>query len=448
MANLTFEQSKHLVVRTGYGPELEKIYRYQQMNQQQAIENIIRSPRDFLISPPRLHPFKEIRQLRKAKNTKSIKKAQQFFRKDTFKLKQWALDQSLSNPNALQEKMVWFWHNHFTSSHKNSRQSLNLMLNQDLTIRRNAMGNFGELLRNIAYDPMMLIYLDGVSNKKGKPNENFARELLELFTLGEGNYSEKDIKEIARAFSGWGINRNTRKARLNRKQADLGTKVIFNQSGKFGSDDVLNLLLQHPRTAEFITEKFWKEFISIDSPDQNIISGWANKFRDSNYDITTLLREILNSTVFWNVGNRGRLIKSPLDIVLGTLRPLDLEDKNLPLRSIAAQLRQMGQDIFTPPNVKGWPGGELWINDVTLPIRQQFLRKLIRGSGNQQSSSENMSMSMKKKKNVMPATDIPHLPPEQWENWLLPIPSVSTINKRSPREKLEAILLDPTYQLK
>ena len=450
MANLTFEQAKHLVVRTGYGPELEKIYRYQQMTRQQAVEDILKAPRDFLTPPPRMRSFQEIRKLRRSKNERDKQKARQYFNQDTFKLKQWSLSQLLTNPNTLQEKMVWFWHNHFTSSHQKSRSTLNLLLDQDISIRRNALGNFGMLLRDMAYDPMMLIYLDGVSNKKGKPNENFARELLELFTVGEGHYTENDIKEIARAFTGWVINRKTSRSRLNKKQADFGTKIVFNQSGNFNSDDILKILLQHPRTAEFIAEKFWKEFISIDTPDKSIVSVWATKFRRSNYDITTLLREVLNSPIFWDTKNRGRLIKSPLDLVVGTLRPLDLEEKNLPLRSISGQLRQMGQNIFTPPNVKGWPGGEFWIDDSTLPVRQQFLRRLIRGSGNQQSDMNNM-MSMNKKKknnNAMPATEIPNLPVAQWESWLLPIASVTPINQKSPRERLQAILLDPAYQLK
>lgn len=447
MANLTFEQAKHLVVRTGYGPELEKISHYQTLNSNLAVEEIIRAPVGFRVYLPKMHSFYELRELRKTKTDNDRKKANLLVRKDTFLLKEWAIEQLLRNPNSLEERMVWFWHNHFTSSVQRSRSTLNLILDQDLSIRRNALGNFGTLLRDMAYDPMMLIYLDGVSNKKAKPNENFARELLELFTLGEGNYSEKDIKEIARAFTGWGINRKTRKPRFNRKQADLGTKVVFNKSGKFSSDDILTLLLEHPRTAEFIAEKLWKEFISIDAPDKKVITAWANKFRESNYEISTLLRAVLNSKAFWDSNNRGRLIKSPLDLVIGSLRPLDLEDKNLPLRSISVQLSRMGQNLYTPPNVKGWPGGEQWIDDVTLPVRQQFLRRLIRGSGNQKQSDNNM-MSMKKNNNFMPATDIPNLPPERWEDWLLPIPAITRINQKSPRQRLQAILLDPAYQLK
>lgn len=454
MANLSFEQSKHLVVRTGFGPELEKIFRYQTMTQDQAVSHLLRLYSDHLIQPPKLQSMDVFRSLRGVKN---IQRRNKLFRQDSNKLRSWGLQQAINNPNALQERMTWFWHNHFTSSTRNSRRTLNLMLDQDLEIRRHALGNFSDLLRSMAYDPMMLVFLDGLRNKKGKPNENFARELLELFTLGEGHYSEKDVLEVARAFTGWGIHGKTQKARLNKKQHDQGSKTIFNQTGKFSSDDVLAMLLAHPRTAEFISEKFWTEFVSLDQPDTNYTKVWAKQFRNSNYDIKTLLRAVLSSDAFWANQYRGQLIKSPLDLAVGALRSLDLEDKNLPAASIVADLRKMGQDLYTPPNVKGWPGGAAWIDDTTLPVRQQFLRKLVRGSGTRQEQQPemnmmgtdmNMTMQAKAPKNAMPNMDMPTLPMDQWGSWLLPIPSVTPINQTSPRARLQAILLDPAYQLK
>lgn len=454
MANLSFEQSKHLVVRTGFGPELEKIYRYQSMASDQAINHLLTLSTDYLIQPPKLNSVDVFRRLRRAKNTQRLNK---LFRQDGNKFRRWGLQQAINNPNALQERMTWFWHNHFTSSIRNSRRTLNLMLDQDLLIRKQALGNFAELLKSMAYDPMMLIFLDGLANKKGKPNENFARELLELFTLGEGHYTEKDIVEVARAFTGWTINGKTQRARLNKKQFDQTPKTIFNQTGKFTSDDVLAMLLAHPRTAEFIAEKFWKEFISLDEPNSRYTKDWAEQFRRSNYDIKTLLKAVFSSDVFWAAQNRGQLIKSPLELAVGALRSLDLEDKNLPAASIVTDLVRMGQNLYTPPNVKGWPGGAEWINDSTLPARQQFLRKLVRGSGTRQEQQPEMtmmgaemSMTMQAKapKNAMPTMDMPSLPMDQWASWLLPIPAVTPINQASPRARLQAILLDPAYQLK
>lgn len=444
MANLSFEQSRHLVERTGYGPELEKIYRLQQMGRDQAINSLLSTPRDYLTRPPKLSTFDTFQQMR---SNKQKQEAMKIFRKEVNNVKKWGLRNIIDNPNALQERMTWFWHNHFTSSHNKSRRTLHLLINQDLAIRKNAIGNFGELLRNISYEPMMLMYLDGVSNKKGKPNENFARELLELFTLGEGHYTERDIKEVARAFTGWTINYKTLRPRLKKNQVDTSSKVIFNQTGNFSSDDVLNMLLQHPRTAEYIAEKFWKEFINLESPDQATIKNWAHQFRSSNYDIATLLRAVLASPAFWSNNNRGKLIKSPLDLTIGAIRSLDLEDKNLPEKSILTELKRMGQDLYTPPNVKGWVGGSAWIDDTSLPIRQQFLRKLVRGSGGQQAQSE-MKMSMQKQNRAMPAMDMPSLPQHQWANWLLPVNAITPIEQTSPRSRLQAILLDPAYQLK
>jgi uncharacterized protein (DUF1800 family) len=320
------------------------------------------------------------------------------------------------------------------------------MLDQDLLIRTHAMGNFGVLLKAMAFNPMMLIYLDGVSNSKGKPNENFARELLELFTLGEGNYSEQDIKEVAKAFTGWRISKDGKQGVLQKKRHDNSVKTVLNKTGRLTGNDVLDILLKHPRTAEFIAEKFWREFISLERPDPNIIRDWGNKFRQSNYSIEVLLRTVLNSPAFWDQRNRASLIKSPMDFIIGTLRSLDLEDNNLPLQVLSAQFRQLGQDLYTPPNVKGWPGGESWISDVTLPKRQQFLRRLMRGSNNQQKPMKNSMM--KSVKPSMSMERLPQLPLAQWEAWLLPIAPVAPIKSDNPERYLESLLLDPAYQLK
>jgi len=443
MAVLSFEQSKHLVVRSGYGPELEKVLLFSQMTAPEAIEALLKQPRNNLVKTPILHNQSQIQAFRKAKNRKKLMKSH---RQNIRSLKKWAITQALENPNALQERMTWFWHNHFTSSTARSRRTLNLMLDQDLLIRTHAIGNFGDLLKAMAFNPMMLIYLDGVSNTKGKPNENFARELLELFTLGEGNYSEQDIKEVAKAFTGWQISKDGKQGVLQKKRHDNSVKTVLNKTGRFTGNDVLDILLKHPRTAEFIAEKFWYEFISLGQPDPNTIRDWGNKFRQSNYSIEVLLRTVLNSPAFWDQRNRASLIKSPLDLIVGTLRSLDLEDNNLPFQVLSAQFRQLGQDLYTPPNVKGWPGGESWISDVTLPKRQQFLRRLMRGSNNQQKPMKNSMM--KSVKPSMSMERLPQLPQAQWEAWLLPIAPVAPIKAGNPERYLESLLLDPAYQLK
>lgn len=446
MTVLSFEQSKHLVVRSGYGPELEKIFRFTQITRSQAVEELLKQPRSYITQVPTFHSLRKRQEL---KRTKNRKKLNLLFRQDALQLKQWGITQAIENPNALQEKMTWFWHNLFTSSHLKSRRTMDMMLDQDLLIRKHAIGNFGTLLKAMAFNPMMLIYLDGVSNVKGKPNENFARELLELFTLGEGYYSEQDIREVARAFTGWGISKDSRQAVFRSKRHDSSVKTVMNKSGAFSGMDILEILLQHPRTAEYIAEKLWYEFINLNQPDPAIIKDWGSEFRQSNYDIKVLLRVVLNSATFWDQRNRASLIKSPLDLIVGTLRALDLEDNNLPLRALSVQFMQLGQDLYTPPNVKGWPGGEAWIDDVTLPKRQQFLRKLMRGDNNQKPSIQ--SSMMKAKKQSMPAMnmeELPNLPQAQWAVWLLPIAQVTPTQTNEPERYLESLLLDPAYQLK
>jgi uncharacterized protein (DUF1800 family) len=413
------------------------------MTARQAVDMLLKQSRTHLIAPPKLHSQSQMQALRKVKNRTKLNKV---FRQGQRRMKQWAIEQALKNPNALQERMVWFWHNHFTSSSAKAQRTVNLVLDQDLLIRTHSIGNFGDLLRALAFNPMMLIYLDGVSNSKGKPNENFARELLELFTLGEGNYSEQDIKEVAKAFTGWRISKDGKQGVLQKKRHDNSVKTVLNKTGRLTGNDVLDILLKHPRTAEFIAEKFWREFISLERPDPNIIRDWGNKFRQSNYSIEVLLRTVLNSPAFWDQRNRASLIKSPMDFIIGTLRSLDLEDNNLPLQALSAQFRQLGQDLYTPPNVKGWPGGESWISDVTLPKRQQFLRRLMRGSNNQQKPMKNSMM--KSAKPSMSMERLPQLPQAQWESWLLPIAPVAPIKSDNPERYLESLLLDPAYQLK
>lgn len=446
MTTLTFEQSKHLVERTGFGADLEMIQQLSQYTKQQAINYLLNMPSDFLVPLPELTSFEELQRLRQKKDPKSINKRRKIIRQERGKLKKWAVSQLLLNPTALQERMTWFWHNHFTSSILKSSRTINLMKNQSLLIRRQAMGNFSDLLKEISFDPLMLIYLDGINNKKGRPNENFARELLELFTIGEGNYTDQDVKEVARAFTGWGIGKEN-KARLTKRQHDREIKVILGKTGPFGSNDVLNILLKHPKTAEFIATKFWFEFISNDSPDLTTIKHWAHLFRSNNYNIKTLLNAVLSSDSFWNTKHKGTLIKSPMDIVIGTLKTLDLEDKNIPLQSITVQLKSMGQDLYNPPNVKGWIGGATWITGATLPVRQQFIQRLTRGDNNQKKNTNSMMMQATKK-NTMPSMTTPELPINQWEAWLLPIPAITTSRSESPQVRLQAILLDPAYQLK
>jgi uncharacterized protein (DUF1800 family) len=221
----------------------------------------------------------------------------------------------------------------------------------------------------------MVIYLDSAQNRKGTPNENFAREVMELFTLGEGNYGEQDIKEAARAFTGWSLDRDSGRFVFRRFIHDYGVKSVLGRTGNLDGDDVLDVLLAKTQTAEFVTRKLWREFVSPD-PDPAEVKRIAVQFRDSRYDIKVALYELLTSNAFYARENRGVLVKSPIDLVVGTLKQFDLKP-GVPV-PFAVAAAAMGQNLFSPPNVKGWPGGEAWINTSTLLARKQFLDRMFR----------------------------------------------------------------------
>jgi uncharacterized protein (DUF1800 family) len=200
---------------------------------------------------------------------------------------------------------------------------------------------------------------------------------MELFTLGEGHYSEHDIKEAARAFTGWSLDRDSGEFTYRRLWHDYGEKTVLGTTGRLDGDDVIDILLGRPETAEFIAAKVWREFVSP-HPDRAEVGRWAAAFRDSRYEIKPLLRAVLTSDAFWAKENRASLIKSPVELVVGTMRTFDIHP--LDLRPAVYACAALGQNPFSPPNVKGWPGGEAWITSATLLGRKQWLERVFRGS--------------------------------------------------------------------
>jgi hypothetical protein len=277
-------------------------------------------------------------------------------------------------PTPLTERMVLFWHNHFTSGFEGINWS-HMLYDQNVMFREHAVGSFRQMVGRIIRDPMMLRYLDNINNRKGRPNENFAREMLELFTLGEGNYSEGDIREVARAFSGWTLDRVKNYAfTVNRGQHDDGVKTVFGKRGRFDGEDVANLILERPETARFVVGKLWREFVS-DQPDPRQIERLANVLRSSDYQLKPLLRAMFLSDAFWADESRATLTKSPVDLIVGTIRTFDLPIADL--ESLPLLAKRLGQDVFDPPNVKGWPGGTVWITPHSLLVRHQTVERLL-----------------------------------------------------------------------
>ncbi len=373
-----YDDARHLLSRTGFAPTENEIQAYATLTRAAAVERLLAGVHTEARTPlpQSALEFVPRERQRKLKNASEAER-KAFLREQiekSLELRAWWYREMLETDSPLTEKMTLFWHNHFVSSQQKVKSSV-LMARQNQLLRRHALGNFGELLHAVARDPAMVVYLDNVSNKKSSPNENFAREVMELFTLGEGQYSEQDIKEAARAFTGWSLDRKTGDYRFYRMLHDSGEKTVLGRRGKFNGDEVLDILLVQPATAEFVTGKLWREFISP-AADAAEVKRLASVFRDSRYDIRALMRALLTSESFYASQNRAVLIKSPVELVVGTLRLFEIHPSDLRPVSLAA--RNLGQDVFAPPNVKGWPGGEAWINSATLLGRRQLLARLFR----------------------------------------------------------------------
>jgi len=375
---LSYDDARHLLDRTGFGATDAEIRRFTGLSREDAARRILATTHTVAETPPPAWTTVPgpLRYPRAGVDASDMAKKQ--FQQEQFReglqLRGWWVNEMLTTASPLTEHMTLFWHNHFASSQQKVRFS-ELMYRQNVTLRANALGHFGDLLHAIARDPAMVIYLDNARNRKGTPNENFAREVMELFTLGEGNYSEQDIKEAARAFTGWSLDRDSGAFVSRRFIHDYGTKTVLGRSGNLDGDDVLDVLLTQRATAEFITRKLWREFVSPD-PDEAQVKRIASRFRDTRYDIKVVLYELLTSDAFYARANRGVLVKSPIELVVGTLKMFDLKPSETVPFAVAAAA--MGQNLFSPPNVKGWPGGEAWINSSTLLARKQFLDRLFR----------------------------------------------------------------------
>ncbi len=298
----------------------------------------------------------------KIKSTSNRIKARQQSRQQFKALNLKWLNDMMAHKNPLNEKMAFFWHGHFACRSNNSyhnQQYLN-------TIRKNAFGNFKTLLMEVSKTPAMLGFLNNQQNKVDHPNENFAREVMELFTIGIGHYSEIDVKEAARAFTGWSYNRMTDTFDFKEKSHDKGEKVFLGQKGAFNGEDIINMLLEKRQTAYFITEKIWKNFVN-ENPKPEHISKFAKLFYDAGYDIAVLMIAIFTSTTFYDKENIGALVKSPIDLLVTTTRQLDL--KWLNTSALLKTQRLLGQVLMLPPNVAGWKGGKSWIDSSSLTLR-------------------------------------------------------------------------------
>lgn len=284
----------------------------------------------------------------------------------------WWLDRMLQTPNPLVERMTYFWHNHFTSAVQGGITPA-MMVAQNQLFRAGALGNYAELTHNVARDPAMLVYLNGNQNRSLHPNENFARELMELFSMGVGEYTEQDVRESARAFTGWIVPRDGTSARFVDRFHDAGSKTFLGQTGTFGGDDIIDIIMRQPATAQFMARKFLRNFV-YDDPEPALVDATAARFRDSKYDVGALLDTLLRSNVFYSDRAYRSIVKSPVDLVVGALRAVGVTTSTPP---VIAAMNGMDQVLLRPPNVAGWPGGSQWLNQGTILARLNFLNRLV-----------------------------------------------------------------------
>jgi uncharacterized protein (DUF1800 family) len=276
----------------------------------------------------------------------------------------------LNTRRPLQEKMALFWHSHFATAASKVR-SAELMLQQIQLFRDNALGNFEVLLQQVTRDPAMLIWLDNNQNRAGKPNENYAREVMELFTVGIGNYTDNDVKEAARAFTGYGTNRGGQ-FEFFPDQHDAGDKTFLGQTQDWDADDILAALVRHPATSRFLTTKLFRFFVH-DAPDQATIDRLAGVFTSSGFNMRAVMHDLFSGPEFLSPQAARGQVKQPVELVIGSLKALNVQNVGPDLPQAT---RRMGQDLLNPPDVSGWKGGDNWISASTLLERFNFADRL------------------------------------------------------------------------
>ncbi|WP_460561134.1 DUF1800 domain-containing protein [Ferruginibacter profundus] len=363
-------KNQHLLWRAGFGPMAENAANLDKVSQKDLWRLLLKTsdkkPEKIEVAQNLVDGLfkgiQDVAQMQKPELTKDQQKQiREQSREDLKNLNIRWLEEMINNEAQLREKMSLFWHGHFAC------RVINSYFQQELlqTIRENALGNFKDLLREVSKSPSMLQFLNNQQNRKKKPNENFAREVMELFTMGRGNYTENDIKEAARAFTGWGFNLKG-EFEFRKNQHDEDSKTVLGKTGNFDGDAVLDILLEQKQTAKFITKKIYRYFVN-DQADDSRIEWLSNRFYQNGYDIKKLMEDIFTSEWFYDEKNIGTKIKSPVELIAGIRRllPMDMENDQ-------AQLlfqRALGQILFYPPNVAGWPGGKNWIDSSSLMLR-------------------------------------------------------------------------------
>ena len=353
------DKIKHLFGRAGFGLSIQEWEQKRKWPISKAVEALFTQARNI---SPVFHPpsasERDFRQMSKTEQSEARKKERRLV---VLQSVDWIKRMGDEKSSPLLERMSLFWHGHFACQSKTST----LAGNQLNTIRQHALGNFRELVFAMARDPSMIRFLNNQQNRKQKPNENFARELMELFTIGRGNYTEEDIKEAARAFTGWSSNFQGEFV-FRPGIHDYGRKNFLGKTGRFDGTDIIDIILEKEETAQFIVRKIYRYFVN-EQVNEARVNQLARSFYQSDYDIEQLMRTIFLSDWFYAPENQGSKIKSPVDLIAGMMKNLDISFENE--LAIAFLQKSLGQSLFNPPNVAGWPGNRAWVDNSTLMIR-------------------------------------------------------------------------------
>lgn len=363
-------KNQHLLWRAGFGPMAENAAQLDSVSQKELwnllLKTSSKTPEKINVAQSLVDGLfkgiQDVSNMKKQELTNDQKKMiREQSREDLKNLNLRWLDEMINSEAQLREKMSLFWHGHFAC------RVINSYFQQELlqTIRENALGNFRDMLSAVSKSPSMLSFLNNQQNRKQHPNENFAREVMELFTMGRGNYTENDIKEAARAFTGWGFNIRG-EFEFRKFQHDTGSKTVLGKTGDFDGDAVLDILLEQKQTAKYLSKKIYRFFVN-DTADDAKVEWLAGRFYESGYDIKKLLTDIFTSNWFYEEKNIGTQIKSPVQLLAGIRRLLPMELENE--QSQLLFQRTLGQILFYPPNVAGWPGGKTWIDSSSLMLR-------------------------------------------------------------------------------
>jgi uncharacterized protein (DUF1800 family) len=381
----TTAAAAHLMNRAGFGGSPEAIENLRSLGLNKAVSWFVDYERikdetpapDWAEPDPKLAERREAIRREADPETRRMLQNQQNQEENAqmADLRYWWVRRMALGPRPFQEKMTLFWHGHFATSFEKVRTPYFLWL-QNETLRQNATGNFSQLLTAVAQDPAMLVYLDGAQSHKDHPNENFAREVMELFTLGEGNYTEQDIQQAAKAYTGWGLSQDRLHYQFHPGNHDAGPKTVFGQTGNFTGEDVLRMICDKPECAQFLAKRIWR-FFAQDEPPQPIVDALAAELHKSGMDLKHAMNVVFRSREFYAPDAVRSQIKSPVQWLIQSAHQLEAPLPTQPMTLV--MLRQLGQELFQPPNVKGWDGGIAWITTNNLLDRYNYAAALVEG---------------------------------------------------------------------